>query len=270
MTRRTNATTVRRPPTVTGHDARVELINRNIRATVPVRKAFVQRPPGETPRKGPLATFVTNGDLRGLRAYLIIVAASGASDEKRGGWVTELDSLVWGRLFDAEETATQQAARTAAWRTMGRLKERGLIERAREPGARNIAVTLLREDASGEHYTRPNGKTVDDRFLRLPVRFWKNGYDSEITLPGLAMMLVLAAEKPWSSYPPDRMEEWYGWSGDTTQRGLKNLLDLNLAERRKSYKKAPLAPLGSTLIYQYRLVAWMRPKAGNRPDGSSK
>lgn len=269
MTRRNNTTTVRRPPTVTGHDARVELLNRNIRAAVPVRKVFVQRPPGETPREGPLATFVTNGDLRGLRAFLTIVGASGASDEKRGGWVTELDSLVWGRLFDAEEAATPQAARTAAWRTMGRLENRKLIERTREPGARMIAVTLLREDGSRRPYTRPKGETADDRFLRLPVRFWKDGYDSKITLPGLAMLLVLAAEKPWSSYPPDRMQEWYGWSADTTQRGLKNLLDLKLAERRESYKKAPLAPLGSTLIYQYRLVSWMRPKAGNRPDGST-
>lgn len=255
-------------PTITGRDTRAELLERNTRTTVPIRKVFVQRPRGETPRHGPLQTFVANGDLRGLRAYLIIVAASGG--EREDGWTTELDSMVWARLFDAERYATPQAARTAAWRTLGRLEERGLLRRARERGARKIAVTLLREDGSGDPYTRPDGAEISDRFLRLPTALWKRGLDEQLTLPGLAMLLVIAAEKPWSSFPADRMEQWYGWSADTTQRGVKNLLSLKLIERREAYRKAPLSPTGSTLLYQYRLVGWMRPKAGARPDGSQK
>jgi predicted transcriptional regulator len=256
-------------PEVTGRDARTQLLDRNKRPIVPLRHTFVQRPQGESPRHGPLKTFVNNGDLRGLRAYLTIVGASGA--QRDGRWATRLDSLVWARLFDAEATATQLAARTGAWRTLDRLEQRGLITKGRtERGARHIEVTLLREDASGEPYTRPDGNSENDRFLRIPTAFWKGGLDAEITLPGLAMLLVVAKEKPWSSYPPDRMDEWYGWSADTTQRGLKALLDHGLVERREAYLRAPLSPTGSTLIYQYRLVKWMRPPAGPRPDGSKK
>jgi hypothetical protein len=169
---------------------------------------------------------------------------------------------VWARLFDAEPGATVALARTATWRTLGRLEERGLLRRPRHGrGTRTIAVTLLREDGSGDPYTRPDGSDVPDRYLRIPTAFWKRAFDSRTTLPGLAMLLVIAKEKPWSSFPPDRMDEWYGWSGDTTQRGLKDLLDLGLVERRESFKKSPLSPTGSTLVYQYRLAQWMRPKA---------
>jgi hypothetical protein len=183
---------------------------------VPIRKTFVQAPPGHAPRHGPLKAFVVGGDLRGLRAFLVIVAANSA--ENSDGWRTTLDSAIWARLFDADLSATSQAARTAAWRTLGRLEDRGLVSRFRVRGGRKISVTLLREDGSGAPYTRPDGKTVPDRFLRLPRRFWTDGYDARIDVPGLAMLLAIAAERPWSAFPAERMEEWYGWSPDTARK----------------------------------------------------
>jgi hypothetical protein len=80
------------------------------------------------------------------------------------------------------------------------------------------------------------------------------------------MLLTVAREKPWSAFPAEQMPSWYGWSADTALRGLKRLLELNLIERRESYKKAPLSPSGATLVYQYRLVRWMRPKPQGRPS----
>ena len=59
--------------------------------------------------------------------------------------------------------------------------------------------------------------------------------------PGLAMLLTVAMEKPWSSFPAERMPEWYGWSPDTTERGLRDLVDLGLCERRKAYRRTPLS-----------------------------
>lgn len=225
-------------------------------------------PRSNGPEHAQRCASATAAESEGLRAYPIMVAASGAEHENNG-WATEFDSLVCARLLDAELGATPASARTAAWRTLGRLEKRGLIHRARRGrGARTIAVTLLREDGSGSSYTRPDGREVSDRFLRIPTTFWKRGFDARITLPGLAMLLVIAKEKPWSAFPPDRMDEWYGWSGDTTQRGLKNLLELGLVERRESYKSTPLSPTGATLIYQYHLTRWMRPKAGTRPSES--
>jgi len=265
-TSRTNQPSVERPE-ITGEATRAALLDRAIRSTVPLRRVFVQRPPGSDPRHGPLKDFVANGDQRGARAYLITVAAN--SQQNSDGWTTELDSLVWARLFDAHlYTDTDQGARTAAWRTLQRLKERKLVELTRARGSRKISVTLLREDASEDPYTRP-GVANKDAYLRLPVAFWKKGLDGQVGLPGLAMLLAVAAEKPWHAFPAERMEDWYGWSPDTTLRGLKKLLALGLVERREVFKSAPLTPTGSTSFYQYRLVRWMRPKAQARPDASA-
>jgi hypothetical protein len=255
-------------PVVTGRDARADLLARAVRPTVPLRKTFVQAGRGGESRRGPLQTFVSNGDLRGLRAYLIVVAATSASNED--GWSTTLDSLVWARLLDAEESAaTPAGARTAAWRTLGRLQDRQLICRARSPRSnRDIAVTLLREDGSGKSYTHPASGVPDDPadwYFRLPVTFWRKGLDAELTMPGLAMLLTVAREKPWSAFPAERMPDWYGWSADTTERGLRELVDLDLAEQREAYRRTPLSPVGYTITNQYRLKSWLRPKAGPRP-----
>jgi hypothetical protein len=228
----------------------------------------VQAPRGSETRPGPLKVFVSNGDLRGLRAYLITVAATSASNDD--GWSTTLDSLVWARLLDAEvTTATHAGARTAAWRALGRLQDRQLIRRARSSRSnREITVTLLRENGSGESYYHPaNGASDDpsDWYFRLPVSFWTKGHDTTLTMPGLAMLLTVAMEKPWSSFPAERMPDWYGWSADTTERGLRELVDLGLCERREAFRRAPLSAVGYTLTYQYRLKPWLRPKPGTRP-----
>lgn len=158
--------TVQRP-IVTGKDAREELLRRATRRTVPLRKTFVQALPGSKSRRGPLHTFVVNSDLRGLRAYLIVVAATSAANED--GWSTTLDSLVWARLLDAEETTTQAAARTAAWRTLGRLQDRKLISRVRSARSSRAEVRRM----------------VTDGRIRLPLAPGDKAHqDFELTIDG--------------------------------------------------------------------------------------
>jgi hypothetical protein len=146
---------------------------------------------------------------------------------------------------------------------------RKLVRCARVSGEPNkIRVTLLREDGSGNDYTPPGEyEGTADRYLRIPTAFWTNGKAyGRLKLPGLAMLLVLLAEKPWVPLPAERPPQWYGWSADTIERGLRELLALGLAVRRESYKEAPLTPTGSTLFHQYNLKRWLRPPAGQRPD----
>ncbi|MFJ5608197.1 hypothetical protein ACIQCJ_02205 [Streptomyces sp. NPDC093221] len=248
------------PPEVTGRETRTAMLERAVRKHVPVRKDFVQAPSGGVSRHGPLKEFVTKGDLRGLRGFLIVVACCSAPNEKNGVYDTTHDSAVWARLLDTNVAATDQAARTAAWRTLQRLQDRGLIRCTRTRGSTMITVALLREDGSGLEYTRPDGKIAADRFINIPNAFWTKGYDEVIDVPGLAMFLTVAREKQWSSFTADKAPEWYGWSPDTHLRGLQKLLGLGLVERRATYRKTPLSPTGTTLIYQYRLVAGMRPR----------
>ena len=252
------------PPVVTGRDTRRALLNRAVRPSVPLRKTFVQAERGTTPRHGPLHQFLSGGDVRGLRAYLIVVAS--ASAENDDGWSTTLDSLVFARLFDTTDHATPASARTGAWRTLQRLEARGLLTCTRERGSRKIKVTLLREDGSGRPYTRPDGKDLEDRFINLPTRFWNEGHDEKLDIPAFAMLLAVARDKPWSSFPAEHMPEWYGWSADTTLRGLQKIVDLGLVERRVNFRPATLtAAVGFTKFYQYRLVGWMRPKPRKMP-----
>ncbi|MEV5605691.1 hypothetical protein AB0L33_30060 [Streptomyces sp. NPDC052299] len=243
----------------TGRDTRAQVLERSIRSNVPLRKVFVQAPKGAASRHGPLKDFVTGRDLRGLKAYLMIVAAcsNGVS-----GWSTRHDSAVWARLMDIQATATDQSARTGAWRALRRLEVRNLIKCSRA-GAM-ITVTLLREDGSGRAYDRPDGKTEEDRFLQIPTTFWTKGYDESLDLPALALLLVIAREKAWSAFPAEKAPEWYGWSADTHERGLKKLLDLGLVERIKVFKKAPLTPAGVTVTYLYQRTAIARPRKARK------
>jgi hypothetical protein len=252
----------------TGRDTRTEILRRSIRANVPLRKTFVQAPRTAASRHGPLKEFVTGRDLRGLKAYLLIVAACSSGTD---GWTTKHDSAVWARMMDIDRTATEQAARTGAWRALRRLQERNLITCARS--GTMITVTLLREDGSGDPYERPLGRTEEDLYLQIPATFWTKGYDEMTDLPSLALLLVVLREKNWSKFPAEKAPEWYGWSADTHERGLKKLLGLGLVERRPEFTKAPLAPSGFTMAYQYQRAAIMRPRkprkrASVRPSGS--
>ncbi|MFI5895414.1 hypothetical protein ACIA5D_35490 [Actinoplanes sp. NPDC051513] len=241
---------LRKPDTPTPRETRAALFGRAKRPAVPLRKIFVQKRMEEPDRTSVLAPFVTAGDLRGLRAYLMILAASANTDDN--GWHTKLDSLVWARLFGTTDHATDAAARTAAWRTMERLAKKKLIHCERVPGSRKVSVVLLREDASGEDYTRPGINGNNDAYLQIPIKLWTTGTDEKLNLPGMAMMLSICAERDWRAFPAEQMPKWYGWSADTTERGLKNLTELKLIRRRERYRKTPLSPVGFTAQFEYR------------------
>lgn len=267
MKKTTNAEQDMQGDEATGRDTREAVLTRSIRANVPLRKTFVQANRGAESRHGPLKAFVTGRDLRGLRAYLIIVAAC---SNGVNGWSTTHDSAVWARLMDIHKTAFGPSARTGAWRALCRLKARNLIECSRS--GTMIKVTLLREDGTGKPYDRPVGDNEENRFLQIPTTFWTKGRDEKLSLPGLALFLVVAREKHWVPLPADRAPEWYGWSADTHERGLKQLVDLELIQKRAFKKKAPLAPAGYTIAYEYRrapITLARKPKAKQKSAAST-
>ncbi|MEV0115636.1 hypothetical protein AB0H77_20710 [Streptomyces sp. NPDC050844] len=250
--------------TATGRDTRTAVLTRSVRANVPLRKTFVQANAGSDSRSGPLKDFVTGRDLRGLKAYLLIVAACSNGDN---GWSTTHDSAVWARMMDIHESADGQSARTGAWRALLRLHERKLVD-CRRNGTM-ITATLMREDGSGRPYDRPDGKTEENRYLQIPAAFWTTGCDERLDLPGLALFLVVAREKNWSAFPAEKAPEWYGWSADTHERGLKKLVSLELVERREYFIKAPFAPLGFTKTYQYKRTAIVQPRKPRKKAASA-
>jgi hypothetical protein len=238
-------------PAATEDETRAALLAKSKRDFTPVLKLFVQAAPKSPSRHGPLATFVRNRDLRGLRAHLLVLGITSSGDG-RDGWSTTLPIPVWARAFDTTRDATAASAATGVSKALTRLEERRLIERERRGRERKIRVTLLREDGSGQPYTRP-GKGNTDRFLRLPHSFWLDGWHARLDLPATAMLLVALHEKPNFELPTERVPEWYGWSADTAERGLATLEHHGLLTRTTRLKKAPLSPTGQTKVNRYLL-----------------
>jgi hypothetical protein len=84
--------------------------------------------------------------------------------------------------------------------------------------------------------------------------FWTAGWYHKLELPGLAMLLVLLAEKDDVVLPLDRIPRWYGISRATAQRGFKELLQHDLIATWVTSRTAPLAPAGITYDTHYRLT----------------
>jgi hypothetical protein len=235
----------------TEDETRAVLLDRSRRGFAPVNKLFVQAAPGSASRHGPLATFVHNRDLRGLHAYLLLLGITSSGDSQ-DGWSTTLPIGVWARAFDTTRDATPASAASAVSKILTRLEQRNLITRQRHGRERKIRVTLLREDGTGQPYTRP-GKGNTDRFLRLPHAFWRDGWHERLDLSATAMLLVALHAKNNFELPAERVPGWYGWSGDTAERGLATLEQAGLLTHTTRLKKAPLSPTGLTKVNRYLL-----------------
>lgn len=246
---------------------RAYLLERSGREFTPLLRDFVQSSDKSRPnRAGPLSEFVGHGDRRGLLALLFVhaIISSGSSED---GWSTTLPLAVWARVFDATKTADRASASSAATKILSRLVQRKLIVRQRRGKARNITITLLRPDGSGSPYTRPDGH--NDRFLKLSHRFWTDGWYEKLDMPALAMLLVSLHEKPGFELVSERVPDWYGWSSDTAERGMRTLEDLGLLTTYKRVKSAPLSPTGATQVNVYTLVGPLVPTVG-APTRTSK
>lgn len=236
----------------TEDETRAHLLHRSNRTYAPVPSCFIQNPNRKLKvRSAPLAEFVKNGDLRGLRAILFLHAII-SSGEGDNGWSTTLPLAVWARVFDTTKAASNRSSSTAATKVLTRLVDRKLIERARTGRARTITATLLRPDGSGLPYTRPDGKV--DKFIKLNNEFWTDRWFDKLDMPATAMLLVALHEKPGFELPTEHVPAWYGWSADTAERGLKTLVKEGLVEVRKRIKTAPLSPTGATEVNVYTLV----------------
>ena len=226
----------------------VEAILENAnRPFVPISKSFIQQPRGSKERSSVLSQFVTNGDLRGLKAYLLI-AASASSPDTENEWYTSLPLQTWARAFGCSETAGSIAtAKAAATRILLRLQQRGLIEKSRCGKERKIKIKLLAQDGSGEEYQRPAS-----RYIRLSHDFWKSRFDEDISLPALAMFLVVA----WRTNTMRASNGTYAGMVRMVRRHRRARLARTAAhwpdpQRNNTSKEAPLSPTGITVVNEY-------------------
>ncbi|WEV58814.1 hypothetical protein OZX67_08485 [Bifidobacterium sp. ESL0728] len=254
---------------------RKAILDRSHRKFVPISHAFIQAPKGSKSRKGPLASLVSSGNVRLLNAYLLIVAITSHVDPN-GEWTTALPLQTWARIFGlnmvkdpasesgGRQAVTVESGKTATTRIFRRLKELKLIETERIGKGQNRAVKirLLREDGSGAPYTRP-----ERSYIRLSYALWPNDGKSNqtgtqqtqnvienIKMPGLAMLLVFLKEKQPCQLPIEHMPEWYGWSSDTAQRGINELIHLGILGKTQKIIERPLSPTGYTKVNEYTIL----------------
>ena len=89
--------------------------------------------------------------------------------------------------------------------------------------------------------------------------FWLDGWCDRLKLPGLAMLLVALREtgtsKPSFILPAEHVPKWYGWSADTAERGLDELIEHSLLLKVRRYRKEPLSASGVGRVNQYYPLA---------------
>lgn len=219
------ATQTKRPAPPTQQATIEDLLVKARRDAVPIRNSFVQQGRGKTTRPGPLATFVTSQDGRGLLAYLLIRALVSNGDR---GWSCTYPSELWVRALGLGEHAEEDSARSAVSKVFSRLSRRSLVERSRT--SKLATLTVLREDGSGDDYTHPG--TVKEPHFKLPHAFWTEGHYNTLTLPGVAMLLI-SLSLPNDFYLPfSKAKPWYGIGEETAQDGMRQLVDLGLIAYR--------------------------------------
>ncbi|WP_344812880.1 hypothetical protein [Microlunatus aurantiacus] len=215
------------------------------RESLPIRKTFLQSGRGKTTIPGPLATFVSAHDQRGLDAYLIVHALASAKP-----WNCDYPSGTYVRALDLGSDAEPASARSAVSKVMGRLEDRGLVKRSRS--GRISSITLLREDGSGQPYDHPHDQ--GETWLQLPYSYWTKGWYKKLSLPAKALLLVALSRPDGFVLPAERGPAWYGISPDSTERGLRELANHGILDYGQGWTKNQRSETGWIEQRQYRLL----------------
>lgn len=211
---------------------------------------MVQLPERGLPRASTIARMVHERKHRALLLYIMLLTCWPWLAERR----EPLQADIWIRGLTAAGAPTWSGSTLS--RAWADLIEMGLVTSGREK--RLVRVVPRREDG-GADYETPAGRT--DRwnaYFSLPDEFWTEEIFAKLSLPGLAMLLVIAKEtngtagEVWLTY--DNMLEWYGIRPKSAQNGIADLDRLGLLHRRSEIVKAPLSPTGRTVRMWYSLT----------------
>lgn len=197
---------------------RSQVLDRLRRTAVPLRKSFVQKPPGAGPRASLLGDFVNGKKHLPLRLFLLIHAVEPLLSDTV--WTLEVwTDLVGGGAKDGPSRERVSAA-------MRWLQKMKLID-LHVSGAK-FKVYPLKEDGSGDPFVRVNSPGVDvgHGYFTIPTEFWRTGLSEKLALPGYAMLLVALSETSQDrsfQISQEQMSDWYGISERTAERGYGEL-----------------------------------------------
>lgn len=228
---------------------RAEITQLSRRGYTQLRHVLVQLPDQDAPRASVLGKMVNQRQHRALLLYIMLLTAWPWLQDRR----EPLAGSVWIRALTAKGAPTwSPSTLSRCWQD---LEDLGLIERKREE--RLVRITPRREDGAAA-YEAPGGR--NDRwntYFSVPDEFWNENIFAKLSLPGLAMLLIVAKEtnskrEMWVTYK--LADAWYGIKPRSAQKGLTELRELGLVKARSVPISAPLSPTGSTERIWYSLT----------------
>lgn len=117
---------------------------------------------------------------------------------------------------------------------------------------RTSSLVVLREDGSGAEYTNP-GADREPHF-KLPHAFWTQQHYRELTLPGIATLLIALSLPDDFILPYAKAKPWYGIGTDTLARGIHQLTDLGVLKSRDEWMINAKAKTGYQSQRHYTLT----------------
>lgn len=238
------------PNSATGAQTRTEGLDRSGRGYTKVRHNIAQKPDGHgSSIPSVLGPMVTDRKKRSLQLYLALLTF--------WPWVKNLPAPVpaagWARSL---QTATgRKWTATNVSEAWADLKSRGLVETRRL--ARGLVVTPRREDGQAA-YTDPGEVNADhdESYFTLPPEFWTAEWFEELSMPALAMLLIISsktskAEETWLTN--EHAGKWFGLSPRSVEGGIKDLMDAGLVTERIEWIPAGFSALGATQRHWYSL-----------------
>ncbi|GHD63338.1 hypothetical protein GCM10010317_059680 [Streptomyces mirabilis] len=165
-----------------------------------------------------MAQLVASRQEKALDLLLLVYAVTVKEDFSTSHW-----STTWARAINGsydERSASAQISRL--WR---QLESHKLITR-RQSG-RQANVRKLREDGTGNPYTRPvtdKDGLLSEVYFKLPYEYWDSNWHNRLTLPAKAVLFIaMSLRKPEFTLPDRWTSEWYGISEATVTRGRAKL-----------------------------------------------
>ncbi len=215
---------------------------------VPVRHVFVQKHEGKS-RASTLGKLVQQRKRRELILYLLVLT-TWDPEQRRSPWPAK----VWLRALEVKPQPNHTWSRSSLSETWTELVRLKLVKRTREH--RRSRITPRREDRKGGEYTRPDGKTLGERYFVLPGEFWTGLWFDRLSLAGMAVLLILLKETNKTAeihLTHAETAHWYGISESTAKKGYQELVDHDLVEIRDEFRRANYAENGLTTVRHYSL-----------------
>jgi hypothetical protein len=180
--------------------------------------------------------------------YLLVLTAW--DDAKRSAW----PAAVWQRALTVgndPQLTWSRSTLSESWTELVKLK---LIKRSREH--RRSRITPKREDRKGE-YTRPDGGRLDDHYFTLPGAFWTERWFDRLSLPAIAVHLILLKETNKATEVDltyAATARWYGISESSAKKGYQELKRQGLVDERDELRRSDYTEDGLTVRRYYRLT----------------